>query len=186
MAGLSKREKTLVALASAAAVMALLWIFVASPLLAAREKQEAALGRLSGRAELMKESLEEEKELLERFSTISGAGAESETPEKASRMLLEKSGALAREAGAVVRGLSPLPPQQYDYFNRISVRMELECGLEQLVKLLYEIKAGDGMEVTRMDVAPADRTSGVLRGSLEITSTVLKDAEEEAAVEPEN
>ncbi|MFH1538391.1 MAG: hypothetical protein ABIH66_05490 [bacterium] len=180
MSVLSNREKIIVATAVAVAMLAASCVFVAEPLLRSWKARELKITYLSQKVERMEDALKDEEVLMERHRRLLERAVSMSEMKNATRFLLERAGEAAEEAGISVRGVTPLPIQQYDFYSRVSARLDIECTLRDFVFLLYRIKNSDAaLDVNRMEIGPRDRETDVLRGYIEVTTTILKQGGEE-------
>lgn len=178
---MSRRETNIVRITILIAALCLAYVYGVEPTLSGWQKSEAEIETLSLKLSKMKSIVAEQDSMNALFAELAEKTMLS-AAENPSGKLLESIAEITADSGMAVNGVSPLPDRNYDFYRVSSARLDIECGLEEMVRLVLRFRnSPEAIEVTRMEIGPRDRDTDTLRGYLEVSMTTLEGGGDETA-----
>lgn len=180
---MSRRETNIVRITILIAALCLAYVYAVEPALSSWQRSETEIAALSQKLTRMK-SIAAERDSMRALYVELAEKTGSATEANPSGKLLESIAEITADSGMAVNGVSPLPDRNYDLYRVSSARLDIECGLEELVRLVMRFSNNPAaLEVTRMEIGPRDRDTDILRGYLEVSMTTLEGGDDETTEE---
>ncbi|RKY28301.1 MAG: hypothetical protein DRP61_02045 [Candidatus Omnitrophota bacterium] len=124
----------------------------------------------------LKEELKEREKLEEEFSSLSKKIKARLPFQREESQFLSEIEKVAKETNIHINLLSPLPAQNIGEFKELSVEIDMEANLGNLVRFLYEIrKSSVVLVVNKLELTPKSERSSLLKGKLIISTIFLKE-----------
>jgi hypothetical protein len=171
---MKKSEQTLLFITVSVALSALFYVYVLEPGI----KTISFFDNTGNRNKRFMEILERGDKIDEEYKKIFGSGYWKDSPQEQAtsfQILIEK---LAKDSGtAKVKSILPVPANKTgdNDLTEIPVQIDVECGINTLSRLLYNISKSDTpMRVNRLQVNGETGTPGTLRAQIEIATIWLK------------
>ena len=85
-------------------------------------------------------------------------------------------GQVAEKTNVHIESMNPKPIKELGFFNELSVEINMQANLGNLVRFLYEMRKSSVVLVAnRLNLRPISERSALLKGHLEISTIFLKD-----------
>ena len=168
---ITKREKFLVVLTAAAALVALAYNFVIEPL----------ANRWSGLEKEIREKeallikhrrIARDKDAIERLYSEYSKYFKHEklSDEEESALALSSIEKLARGANAHITNIKPLAVKEFDNYRKFTFRVTAESKIDELAKFVYELQASEQLlKIDRMVLRAKERSRDVIKAVLHVT-----------------
>lgn len=179
---MSRRETNIVRITVLIAVLCLAYVFSVEPTLKNWQHSETQIEILNQKLSKMKTIISEKNTTNSQYAELTAPENAASPGENSSAKFLEQIASITAESGMAIEGVSPLPDRKYDFYDVVSARLDVECGLEDLVRLIVRLRnSPSAIEVSRMEIGPRDRDTKILRGYIEVSMTILERSGDEVA-----
>jgi hypothetical protein len=129
--------------------------------------------------ELLKKSrdlIKQQQELAETFASLSNKVQAKLPPEREESQFLTEIGNVAQETNMHIASMNPRPFRDLGAFKELSVEIDMEANLGNLVRFLYLMRASSVVLVANeLNIQPKEERSALLKGRLVISTIFLKD-----------
>jgi len=174
----TKREKTLALAVVAALAGVVLLRGVVMPLVSRWRllaDRESALEARCLRARtqlLLKKKTDREREAYAREISRQGSDQEEQS------FLLQEIERLSRDMPVRIRGMRPLPPQEMGFYKRYAVSLEMEGGVEHVLRFLHLIESSPKLlKVERVQLRADSKSRGALLAGMLVSRPAVGGAE---------
>ena len=92
------------------------------------------------------------------------------------RLLTSTTVRVARETSVHISSMNTKPPRDLDYFRELSVEINMEANLGNLVRFLYKMRKSSVVLVAdSLALEPKSRRSALLKGHLIVSTIFMKE-----------
>jgi Tfp pilus assembly protein PilO len=124
----------------------------------------------------MKRLINEQEELEKSFDELSRNIQAKLPSEREESQFLSEIGRVANETNVYISVMNPLPYKDLDDFKELSVEINLEANLGNLVRFLYLMRKSSVVLVAnRLKLEPKSERSALLKAHLVISTIFLKE-----------
>ncbi len=171
MKKISKRERVFAITTVAVAVAALVFNFVAEPLV----RRWRTLDKKIREKEILLAKhtrILRNKNLITRQHERYGEYFQSQraTPEEESADVLSAIERIARSAGVRITNIKPLAIKKFENYSKYTFRVTSECDIKALTKFMYDLQASKQLlKIERMVIRPKEKQADVVKAVTHIT-----------------
>jgi len=172
---LTKQQKAVAVLVAAVVLLPLYVSRALTPCARRWSAQTDEIGRKSRLVTSRTREVAGKDELSARLSSLSkGVLAKLPVNRKESEFLTEVE-RVARETNVHISSMNTRPPRDLDYFRELSVEIDMEANLGNLVRFLYLMRKSSVVLVAnKLTLEPKSERSALLRGQL-MVSTIFRE-----------
>jgi Tfp pilus assembly protein PilO len=176
MPKLSKTQRTGLTVLAALVLLALYGLKVLVPCVRTWAAQTDEIRRKDGLLRAHTKLADERDALESRLSSLSkGVLARLPVNRKESAFLTEL-GRVAKETSVHISSMNTKPPRDLDYFRELSVEIDMEANLGNLVRFLYKMRKSSVVLVANsLILEPKSERSALLKGHLIVSTIVMKE-----------
>jgi Tfp pilus assembly protein PilO len=173
---LNKQEKTTAVILLVVILGIITSVRIFPPLIKKWPRQSAEIKHKKELIKINHLLINQEDELAREFSVLSKkmqaklplGGGQSE--------FLTELGRVAQETNVHIKTMNPRPLKDLDFFKELSVEIDMEANLGNLVRFLYEMRKSSVVLVAnRLRLKPKSERSALLEGHLVISTIFLKE-----------
>jgi Tfp pilus assembly protein PilO len=112
---------------------------------------------------------------MRKFSAL-GKKIQAKLPLSGESEFLTELGRVAEETNVHIETMNPRPFRDLDFFKELSVEIDMEANLGNLVRFLYQMRKSSVVLVAnRLRLKPKSERSALLKGHLVISTIFLKE-----------
>jgi len=172
----SQRVKILLVLALAAVTGAILVTYGVTPFTSFWQKQSQELAAQQQLLTKMETAAQHVPRLQNDFSTLSQKIQARLPSEREQSQFLSAIGDVASQTNVLISSMNPRPLRDVGAFKELSVEIDMEANLGNLVRFLYYMRKGSVVLVAnRLWLQPKEERSALLKGHLVISTIFLKE-----------
>ncbi|MCP4650979.1 MAG: hypothetical protein GY853_13005 [PVC group bacterium] len=172
---LKHRKKILMA-AACGVIIVLISSKIISPFSRNWTRQTSEIKKKKILLEKSREIIGQKEELTKRFSDLSRKVQAKLSLERGENTFLNAIGSVAEYTNVHVETMNPLPLRDLGAFNEVSVEINMQANLGNLVRFLYQMRKSSVVLVAKkLRLEPKSERSALLKCHLVISTILLKE-----------
>ena len=171
----SSREKHLFAVAVLCVGVPLVFAVVGKPLSRAWSEQSHRLRDKQARISTLRSLIRQEKDLNAAFDALTTKIQARLPYGREESQFLNEIGSVAKSTNVHIAAMNPLPIHDLGAFREMSVEIDMEANLGNVVRFLYYMRQASVVLVAnKLVLEPKEERSALLRGHLVISTIFMK------------
>jgi Tfp pilus assembly protein PilO len=156
--------------------LALFYLFVFEPFSDKWQEQDTIIKQKLALIEKSEKIISQKDDLKESYSIVNQRMQAKLPSERSQSNFLTAIGQVAQKTDVHIESMNPRPLQELGFFNELSVEINMQANLGNLVRFLYEMRKSSVVLVaSRLKLQPKSERSALLKGHLVISTIFLKE-----------
>jgi len=175
---MKERRKVIIALGL---IILIVWIIYAQIITPFQNKLRRLNLEIKKNQKIIKRMEEEilEREKLEKIFSSLAKKVKAKLPfQREESQFLTEIGKVAKETNVHMNLMNPLPQKDIGNFKELSVEIDMESNLGNLVRFLYQMRKSSVFLIAdKLTLQPKSQRSALLKGKLTISTIFLKETQ---------
>ncbi|MFH1062898.1 MAG: type 4a pilus biogenesis protein PilO [Candidatus Omnitrophota bacterium] len=170
------KSKPILVLSASIIAIILVYIAIISPFLTKWKEQDTQIKQKLALIEKSQEIIKQQGDLNESYSIINRKIQAKLPSERGQSNFLTAIGEVAKKTDIHIESMNPQPLRELGFSNELSVEINMEANLGNIVRFLYEMRKSSVVLVAnRLKLQPKSERSALLKGHLVISTIFLKE-----------
>ncbi|MBU1044164.1 MAG: type 4a pilus biogenesis protein PilO [Candidatus Omnitrophica bacterium] len=170
------KNKKLILIIASIAALCLVYISIISPFLRKSNEQKTQINQKLALLEKSRKIIQQKEALNQSYSNMNKKIQAKLPSERGQSNFLTAIGEVARKTNIHIESMNPQPLRELGFSNELSVEINMEANLGNIVRFLYEMRKSSVVLVAnRLSLQPKSERSALLKGHLIISTIFLKE-----------